>query len=361
MTTRILFVDDDEFLLAAMRRLAWNYDEWECEFADGGPTALETLADQEFDVVVSDMRMPGMDGTALLANVRLLCPETIRIVLSGQSDREYAFHAVGPVQQFLSKPCNAEELKRTIARAMGLEEFLSIGHAETHRIGNETFGGFPSLAARVHNTLEGKDALASSIVAASNLDTGLSELVLSVANSTWKPNSPCQTIDEIVAELGVEAMRPFVFALAIYSQVASDSQSAKEVLKRAARPAFLAREITKIETGSLEMADHAMLGGLLKGLAELILLRGDGSSERDASVVAAMVLRQWGFSLPVVETVAFHQCPHAVIDEGFSPLAAVYAAKHICNGSLESDSSEFFESIGLGDQLSRWTEFAESR
>jgi len=82
--------------------------EWEMEFAPGGPEALELLDRRPCDVVVSDMRMPGMDGAQLLGEVLNHHPSTVRMILSGQCDRAAVMKAVGPAHQFLSKPCDAE-------------------------------------------------------------------------------------------------------------------------------------------------------------------------------------------------------------------------------------------------------------
>ena len=86
---RILFVDDEPSVLAGLRRLFHPLRaEWQTSFADGGPQALALMAEEAVDVVVSDIRMPGMDGTQLLSRVRERFPHVIRIILSGQADHD---------------------------------------------------------------------------------------------------------------------------------------------------------------------------------------------------------------------------------------------------------------------------------
>ena len=109
MSKRILFVDDEENILQGLRRLLRPLrKEWEMRFASDGHTALKMLEESPCDVLVSDMRMPGMNGVRLLEEVRARYPDTIRIVLSGQADRETTLAAVGPAHQYLNKPCDAE-------------------------------------------------------------------------------------------------------------------------------------------------------------------------------------------------------------------------------------------------------------
>ena len=118
---RVLFVDDEPRVLGGLRRMLRPMrHEWQMEFAQGGPEALDALAEQSFDVIISDMRMPGMDGGELLTEVMRRYPETVRIMLSGQSNKETVLRSVGPTHQYLAKPCDPELLKRVIARAYAL-------------------------------------------------------------------------------------------------------------------------------------------------------------------------------------------------------------------------------------------------
>jgi len=87
MAKRILFVDDEPMVLTGLKRsLHPMRAEWEMVFAAGGDEALAAIDRQTFDIIVTDMRMPGMDGAQLLEEVQRRSPQTLRMVLSGQSD-----------------------------------------------------------------------------------------------------------------------------------------------------------------------------------------------------------------------------------------------------------------------------------
>ena len=122
---RVLFIDDDPAVLAGLRRmLRSKRDEWDLTFADGGQGALETLARETFDVVITDMRMPGIDGADVLARLRVEHPGTVRIVLSGHTEQSAALRSASLAHRFLSKPCDPQRLIEAIDQACRLEERL---------------------------------------------------------------------------------------------------------------------------------------------------------------------------------------------------------------------------------------------
>ena len=132
MPTRLLFVDDDPFLLQAQRRLFWSVPDWSCTFCDSGAAALDHLAEQtdtEFDVLVSDMRMPNMSGAQLCAEVRARQPRCVRIMLSGQTESGTLCRTFGPSHQYLQKPCAPDELRQAVDRSIGLRDRLEHDNA----------------------------------------------------------------------------------------------------------------------------------------------------------------------------------------------------------------------------------------
>src|SRR5581483_5953516 len=123
---RILFVDDEPNILQGLQRMLRPMrHEWDIAFAQSGPEALKLLEQSPFDIVVSDMRMPRMNGAQFLAEVRDRHPQIVRIILTGQSDQEAILRAIGSTHQYLSKPCNADTLKSTVARACALRDLLA--------------------------------------------------------------------------------------------------------------------------------------------------------------------------------------------------------------------------------------------
>jgi response regulator RpfG family c-di-GMP phosphodiesterase len=126
MKPRILLVDDEENVLQAYTRVLRA--RFDLDTAEGGEQALRLLEDRgPYAVLVSDMRMPGMDGVELLSKARVRFPETVRIMLTGNADQGTAIHAVnqGEIFRFLSKPCDSNLLTVTLDQAVRQHELIT--------------------------------------------------------------------------------------------------------------------------------------------------------------------------------------------------------------------------------------------
>lgn len=132
--SRILLVDDEPNILMALKRELNSRDEFDGvapgytlnAFADP-QHALLAAETQPFDLVISDYRMPGMDGVSFLAELRLLQPDCIRLVLSGQADMDGLVRAVNEVEiyRFISKPWNGFELRSAVAGALRHQRLIT--------------------------------------------------------------------------------------------------------------------------------------------------------------------------------------------------------------------------------------------
>ena len=108
---RVLIVDDEPALLDGLRgRLRGLRSRWEMVFVESGSRGITEMELNPADVVIADMRMPGMDGTELLTTVRDRWPETVRIVLSGYAEEEQSARLLTVAHQYLSKPCDTQHI-----------------------------------------------------------------------------------------------------------------------------------------------------------------------------------------------------------------------------------------------------------
>ena len=204
MKVRLLLVDDERNILEGLQRLLRPLRaEWEVRTAGSAREALSMLEQQPADVVVSDMRMPEMDGAAFLARVKDRFPSVVRIVLSGQTDPQAALRVVPVAHQFLSKPCEPAVLLETLGRVGNALKALG-----DERVGAALGGGVGSLppapavwvaltemlrdenvsAARVGGLLEGDPAIAAKLLQLTNspffgLRRRISNIVGAVASS----------------------------------------------------------------------------------------------------------------------------------------------------------------------------------
>jgi ActR/RegA family two-component response regulator len=142
---RVLFVDDERFVLEAIKRTVRKI--FDATFAEGGPAALDILrSDTEpFAVLCTDMRMPSVDGLAVLKAFRAEAPDTTRVLLTGQADLDAAVAAVnlGSVFRFLTKPTDPDQLQATILEAA---ELFRLRHAEREILEQTLHGSVQALS-----------------------------------------------------------------------------------------------------------------------------------------------------------------------------------------------------------------------
>ena len=122
---RVLCVDDEPRVLEGLETtLSWDYD---CHLAEGGEDGLQALrACGPFAVVISDMRMPGMDGATFLAAAQKAAPDTVRMLLTGYSDMDAAVSAInkGNIFRFLHKPCGPDILLPAVEAAVKQHQLI---------------------------------------------------------------------------------------------------------------------------------------------------------------------------------------------------------------------------------------------
>ncbi len=142
--SRVLFVDDDPRLLAAVTRVLHTCP-FELRTATDGRAALEALRDDgPFAVIVSDLRMPGMDGVTLLRQARETAPDTVRILLTGQADLEGAVSAIneGNIFRFITKPCPVLVFQASLRAAVEQHRLVT---AERVLLGQTLHGSIQAL------------------------------------------------------------------------------------------------------------------------------------------------------------------------------------------------------------------------
>jgi len=125
---RILLVDDDDMVLSTLRSLLELETDYQLVTVAGGPEALAAAAEQEFDLVISDYLMPGMNGIELLAQLKEAQPWAPRILLTGYADKENAIRAINQVGlfQYLEKPWDNAHLLLVMRNALERRHLLRV-------------------------------------------------------------------------------------------------------------------------------------------------------------------------------------------------------------------------------------------
>ncbi len=145
MSEKILFVDDEPNVLNGLRRMLRPMrHEWDMDFVEGGALALDALQKQRYNVIVSDMRMPGLSGDQLLEEVRDHYPHMVRIILTGQCTKESGLRALRVAHRVLNKPCDPEALKMAVSSSCHLLRTLAHETVLALVTSRETLPSLPS-------------------------------------------------------------------------------------------------------------------------------------------------------------------------------------------------------------------------
>ena len=182
----ILFVDEEPNVLSGLRRIMHSMnDEWDMSFAGSAHEALTIMDSRSFDVIVSDMRILCTNGTELLNEVKKKHPQTIRIVLSGQTNRDKILRSISPIHQFLSKPCDTETIKKTLTRAFTLRDLLVNDNLKQLVSQIESLPSLPAIYNEIMEALNSKDASTGKVGEIISKDMGMSAKILQLVNSAF--------------------------------------------------------------------------------------------------------------------------------------------------------------------------------
>jgi HD-like signal output (HDOD) protein/ActR/RegA family two-component response regulator len=390
----IVFVDDEPKLLDGLKRsLRDMRNEWDMTFATSGEEALKVLEGGSIDVMVSDMRMPGMDGATLLNEVQRRYPHVVRIILSGHSDREMILRSIGATHRFLAKPCETEQLKATIQRAFALRELLSDDFIRLVVAGTQTVPSLPALYTKIKAEVESPASSLKTIGDIIAQDMGMTAKILQLANSAYFGlRMSVSTVEQAIHFLGLDTVQALVLTAQIFSQFAAKRETAfnfDQLWKASLATGALARAIARSEQLDRIEVDQAYTAGLLHDVGILVLAtnvsdrysavlarastKGRQAWEEELSEfatthaeVGGYLLGLWGLNDAIIEAIAYHHRPRDAQGEGVTPLTAVHVANvlhqheigQVAGQARSQLDMEYLERLHLTDRLPAWQELA---
>ncbi len=392
---RILFVDDEEAVLRGLQNLLRkDRHRWDFVFASSGAAGLEQMRREPADIVVSDMRMPGMDGLEFLGNVQRELPRCARFVLSGQCENEAALRVVRITHQFFFKPCKVDVLRAAFERVETLRSYL-----DDPRVIEvvSSIDQLPSPAATfnaVSRLANDPTADLGALVAVIEQDAAVCAKVLQVVNSAYF-GLPRQVVAvrDAVMYLGIELIKGLLLttsgiAAAQALEAHPDPRfSLQDLQRRSLLTALLARQIVSPR----ELADLAYTTGLLHDLGKIVLFltsredflraidlagsSGMSSEQAEKQLLGAShaqagayLLGLWGLPFALVEATAHCHHPREVAPDQRALVESVYVASSLIDEAIDRAAGSpkcaaldevDIDASGRSAELAGWREQAQ--
>lgn len=389
---RILFVDDEPNILDGLRRsLRRKKQVWDFDFANSGAEALKLMEQEPYDVIVSDMRMPEMDGAELLSKVMKEYPETIRFILSGHSDKKAIMRALQSTHQYLNKPCDPGELTEQLNRALCLKQQLDNDLVRRMISEVDTLPTLPSVYQAIRKISNSDETGVKDAAVVISKDVGMSAKLLQMVNSAFFGLArEVSSVHQAATLVGMETLKSLVLSANIFGEFKVTRQfsgfALEQFLEHCTSCGALSKQIVMEETEDEAMAEHAMTAGLLHDSGKLIMaaklpeifedtlesarqdnrplyeveLECEGFSH---AAVGAYLMGLWRLPLPILDAVAFHHCPEESGSETFSPTTAVHVANILIQEQHPGQSGnivipelnmEYLAKVGVEERIEAW-------
>lgn len=383
---KALFVDDDPAVLGGLKRMLRGIrSEIESDFVDNGPEALTRMESDGYDVVITDIRMPGMSGIEVLEAVSAEHPDMARIILSGYSDKADTLRATGLAHQYLAKPCDAAGLRSAILRSVRMREELADPELRRLAGGARTLPSVPDLYNRINAELMSDDPSVSRIGEIIAQDPAMSLKILQIVNSSFFGlRREVTDIGQATALLGLDTISSLVLAAGVFSMGPSDPVSAAmvaHVYQSSLEIASVAKRIAQVAGAERDTVEESYLAGLIQDIGILALASNWPSRWRQVdrsnmelseqsifgtthAAFGAYIASLWGLPDSLVEAIRYHTTAgEAPVHDEFNSMVALLVARAIVNNDFElpriAAETRFLEPMDLEKNLPDWLDAVE--
>jgi putative nucleotidyltransferase with HDIG domain len=391
MTKTILFVDEEQFIRKALKRSFRNMrDEWDMTFAGSPDEALAALRNRPSDVVVTETVFSGQDGLDFLSAVRDEHPQSVRIILSGYASQDIVLQSVNIAHQYLSKPCEDETLKATIARAFIMKNLLDNEALKQVVSKIDSLPSVPSLYLELVEELKSEDASIDKIGQILAKDMGLTAKILKLVNSSFfglrqHISNPAKA----VSLLGIDMIKAIVLSagtLEKFRNLKFPGFSIEQMWEHAMVSAAFAKIIAQDAEMERKEVETVFMAALLHDIGKLLIAshmpsrfaeilaqvkqhkRTMGDAEMDIigtshAAIGAYLLGLWGLPDPIIDAAAFHHEPDSKPASGLNAIIITHVANALANAGPKIDDMDaivegldykFLDNTSLLPQLNAW-------
>jgi HD-like signal output (HDOD) protein/ActR/RegA family two-component response regulator len=383
MSKCLLFVDDEENVLSSLRRTFFDTD-YELLFATSGQEGLDIIKKERVDMVVSDMRMPGMDGYSFLKAVKEKNPSIVRIILSGYAEKQTVLKAIvdGTAKAYLTKPWNNDNLRTEIAHFFEISDTLSKrGLSELiNRIGK-----MPVLPESYQNVIKliEEDTEIDKIATFIAQEPGYAVKLLAIANSSFY-GVKVGSVKQAIIYLGLDTVKNIILSSEIF-EVFRSAGIYKEHLDAVWEHSKLTSKILHMlyfQVHMKRMPEDYSSAGLLHDIGRLLILRYLPSEfsrilnvlkenpkrsliEAESEVMGAghthlggYLLEWWNLPNCLVETCLYHHTPQNQAVNNKEIMALCHMADILSRRLLDKDiyaeeiDPEVFKIAGITEEQS---------
>jgi len=390
MKKRILFVDDEPMILNGLQRtLRKMRSEWEMTFTSSGKEALEILDTNAMDVIVTDLKMPEMDGTQLLTEIKKRHPHVVRIILSGHVKHDMTLQSLQIAHQSLAKPCDAEILKQALTKLFALRDILSDDSIKKIVSQIESLPSMPSIYSEIIEEMHSDDPSIKKIAEIIARDVSMTAKILQIVNSVFFGLSrKINSTQQAVMLLGLETIKSLVLSVKIFAEFSRKKFSWFNIdglFNHSMLVSCYAQAIVKVEKMDRDFISNSLMAGLLHDLGKLILATNFQKSYRQVLTVTqdsgqklwaleydafgtshaeigAYLMGLWNLETPIIEAIAFHHCPVKSMARDMGLLTAVHVGNALDHSghhaeNQEPDSQfdiEYLDHIGAANRIPEW-------
>ncbi|WP_367989409.1 HDOD domain-containing protein [Vibrio sp. NTOU-M3] len=372
---RILLVDDERMVLNGLKRALFSTG-WKLHTAESGVEALQLLKENEIDLIISDMRMPGMDGSELLEKISKLYPSIIRASLSGYADPEITIKGGFFAHQAFMKPCDPAVIKTEVNRIADILNLFP------DRIIQSAIGKItslpitPKLFFKVKGMLNSPQASMHDVAEIISQDPAMCAKIIHISNNAiFRGQKEISNVSEAITRLGSQIVINIIAMLEVYSiSLNESSEPLEELQSECLKVASLAMKMV-----DSEQKDVTFLAGILHRIGEYVRImivpelmkaylhtsnKGKDKAHLEKHLfhtkseqLGGYLLHFWGFPLPIIEAVLICNEPDELIKYPFGAATAVYiASKLIKNEEVDGNLVSFFQ---LEDKLEIWKKSIE--
>lgn len=354
MNVRVLFVDDEPDVLEGLEnRLHASRSPWRARFADSAAAALALLDAEPADVVVSDMRMPGMDGANLLEIIKRRHPATVRVILSGETGTRGFMRADAAAHQVLAKPCDLAALKLMVDDTLALQRRLHGANvvAAINRL--SVLPTLPDISLGIEQALRNERSFMQELTQLLEQDPAIASRILRVANSAFFRGASVVTdLQAATARLGFDLIRGLVLSEELYARVprGSPMHAALGIRREQALQAgYLAAAIAEPGHDLSLLFTAAVLHGI--GAMQRICVPELATAEASDGELAGYVLSLWGLPFPLVEAVAYADQPSALPRPANHPALLLHLALMLRHRLASRERVAWKDQPGLDPRL----------